>query len=105
MAIKTINSKIDFEKEIKEGKYLVDFYADWCGPCQMLAPILGEVSEELEKEEVTIIKVNVDQAPDIAALFNVMSIPTMFLIKDGETISSEQGFKPANQIIDWTKTI
>lgn len=105
MAIELINSKDEFTAKVKEGKYLVDFYASWCGPCQMLSPVLEEISGTLEADGVTIIKVDVDKAPEIAGEFGVMSIPTMFLIKDGENISSEQGFKPGNQIVEWAKSI
>jgi len=103
MAIEVINSKAEFDARISEGKYLVDFYATWCGPCKMLAPVLEQISDDLEKDNITIIKVDVDQAQEIAMEYGVMSIPTMFLIENGEQKAMEQGFKPANALMDWIK--
>ncbi|MGL5042828.1 MAG: thioredoxin [Culicoidibacterales bacterium] len=105
MSIEIINSKDEFNARVKEGKYLIDFYASWCGPCQMLTPVLDEISETLENEGVHIIKVDVDSAPDIASDFGVMSIPALFLVKDGENVAAMQGFKPGNQLVDWAKTL
>ena len=103
MAVEIINSKTDFEEKVKSGKYVVDFFATWCGPCKMLSPVLDQIAPDLEAEDVTIIKVDVDQAPDLAEKFGVMSIPTLLLVKDGEHLATEQGFKPANQLIEWAK--
>lgn len=105
MAIEVINSKAEFDAKIKEGKYLVDFYADWCGPCKMLAPVLAEMADDLSDEGITIIKVDVDKAQDIAREYGVMSIPTMFIIENGEQKAMDQGFKPANAIMDWVKSV
>lgn len=105
MAIEVINSKADFDAKIKEGTYLVDFYATWCGPCQMLSPVLEEIASELEAENIKILKVDVDQAADIAGEYGVMSIPTLFMIKDGKNVSSQTGFKPGNVLVDWAKSV
>jgi len=105
MAIEIINSKADFDAKIKEGKYLVDFYATWCGPCKMLAPVLEEIAPALENDNVSIIKVDVDQAQDIAMEYGVMSIPTMFVIENGESKATDQGFKPANVLMDWIQSV
>lgn len=74
----------NFEKEVLNSKepVLVDFYADWCGPCKMMAPIMEEIAEEVENAKVC--KVNVDEAQDLAVKYNVMSIPTIIVFKDGE---------------------
>ncbi|WP_366924801.1 thioredoxin [Metallumcola ferriviriculae] len=87
--IKQLNDK-NFNEEVKQGKVLVDFWAPWCGPCKMMAPVLEEVSQEVE--QVTIAKVNVDENPTVAARFGVMSIPTLALLADGEEIDRIVGF-------------
>ncbi len=81
----------DFEKEIQGDLVLVDFYADWCGPCKMLAPEL----EALEKETgLKIIKINVDELGDIARKFRIMTIPTLMLFKGGELVKRESTYMP-----------
>ncbi|GIW64412.1 MAG: thioredoxin [Patescibacteria group bacterium] len=75
-----------FQKEVIEGKglILVDFYADWCGPCRMTAPVLEELSKELT--DVKIVKVNVDENPELASQYQVFSIPTFIIFKDGQPV-------------------
>ena len=82
----------NFESEIKKGLVLVDFYADWCGPCKMLAPILENI------DSVDILKVNVDSFPDLAAKYGVMSIPTLILFENGKELKKEIGFKNLDEI-------
>lgn len=77
---------------VKEGIHLVDFYADWCGPCKML----GSVLEKLE--DVSIIKINTDTHQDIARDYGVMSIPTLVFFKDGQEVKKEIGFKDEEQL-------
>lgn len=86
--MKHLNSN-DFDSEIANGKVLVDFWASWCGPCRMLAPIL----EQLEKDapDVKICKVNVDEQPDLSKRYGVMSIPTLILFKDGKQADKSVG--------------
>ena len=79
----------DFDSEISSGKVLVDFWATWCGPCRMLAPILDQL--ENENTGVKICKVNVDDQPDLAKRFGVMSIPTLLLFKDGKLADKSVG--------------
>lgn len=83
--IKYLENSEDFEKEIQSGKVLVDFYADWCGPCQAL----GQILEELEG--VPVLKINVDTFAEIAQEFGVMSIPTIILFQDGEQVKKNVG--------------
>ena len=83
--IKYLENSKDFEKEIQSGKVLVDFYADWCGPCQAL----GQILEELEG--VPVLKINVDTFAEIAQEFGVMSIPTIILFQDGEQVKKNVG--------------
>lgn len=78
---------------------LVDFWAEWCGPCKMVAPILDEIASE-KPDWVTIAKLNVDDSPEIARRFGVMSIPTMILFKDGEEVLRLVGAKGKGQLID-----
>ncbi len=76
----------------KSGVVLVDFYADWCGPCQMMAPILKEI--ESENSNISIVKVNVDNSPELAGVYGVMSIPTLIVFKDGNPVSQNIGYCP-----------
>ena len=81
----------EFDEIIKNGFTLVDFFADWCGPCKMLSPILEELSEEYTN--IKFIKVNVDDNMDLAGRYGIMSIPTIFIFKDGQLLVSTQGYR------------
>lgn len=72
---------------------LVDFFATWCGPCKMLSPVLEGVAEKM-KDKVTIVKVDVDRSPDLAAKFGVMSVPTMIMFKNGRQVDAFSGYMP-----------
>ena len=89
----------DFNSEIKEGMVLVDFYADWCGPCRMLSPVIEELARELP--DLKVIKVNVDEREDIAKMFGVMSIPTLILFRDGQMNKKQVGFIPKEVLMRW----
>lgn len=84
----------NFRKEVLEyeGTAMVDFWASWCGPCQMVGPIIEEIAEEVK--DVKVCKVNVDEQPDIAGKYNVMSIPTIIVFKNGEPATVSVGAKP-----------
>ena len=98
--IKHLNNANEFENEVKEGLVIVDFYADWCGPCQMLAPVL----EDLEKEtSIKIVKINVDEIPDLARQFRIMSIPTLMLFKNGKFVKKELGYMPIERLREFIK--
>ena len=96
----------DFEKEVmlSDLPVLVDFYADWCGPCKMLAPVLDEVAEEVSGR-VKVCKVNVDEAQQIAAGFNVMSIPNLVFLKRGEVVDQIAGVLSKDQLLQKIKAI
>ena len=90
-----LQKEADFAGEIKAKKVLVDFYADWCGPCQMLSPVI----EQLEQESgIKVIKINVDELPSLARQFRVMSIPTLLFIQNGEVKKREMGYMPLEQL-------
>ena len=88
----------NFENEVAQGKTLVDFYADWCGPCQMLSPIIEEIASECD--DVKVGKLNIDDARDIAIRYGVQSIPTLILFKDGEPVKTLVGYRPKDAILD-----
>ena len=83
-----------FSQEIREGLVLVDFWAPWCGPCRMQAPILDQLSQKYDETELKITKLNVDDNPQTAASFGVMSIPTLLFFKDGELVEKRVGVQP-----------
>lgn len=83
-----------FSQEISEGLVLVDFWAPWCGPCRMQAPILDQLSQKYDETELKITKLNVDDNPQTAASFGVMSIPTLLFFKDGELVEKRVGVQP-----------
>ncbi|MFZ2846107.1 MAG: thioredoxin, partial [Lactococcus chungangensis] len=80
-----------FQEETKDGIVLVDFWATWCGPCRMQAPILEQLSEELDESELKIVKMDVDENPVTPQSFGVMSIPTLLFKKDGEVVKQVAG--------------
>jgi thioredoxin 1 len=88
----------NFEAEIASGLVLVDFWAPWCAPCRMLGPIIEEVSEEVEG--LTVGKLNVGENPQTAQKFQVMSIPTVILFKDGEAVETMIGLRPKESYIE-----
>jgi thioredoxin 1 len=91
-----------FEKEVKKADkpVLVDFWAEWCGPCRMIAPILEELSVEFS-DQVKIVKLNVDSNPEIAQAYNVRGIPALLLFKNGEVAGQKIGALPKQQLKTW----
>ena len=86
------------EQETAEGLVLIDFWATWCRPCSMQAPILEQLSEEISEDELKIVKIDVDENPEIAQKFGIMSIPTLLFKKDGEVVKQVAGVHTKEQI-------
>jgi thioredoxin 1 len=102
MSVLTI-TKDNFQKEVLESDkpVLIDFWAPWCGPCRMVSPVVDEIAEETMDAKIG--KINVDEEPELAGEFNVMSIPTLVVIKDGKIINSSVGVKPKSAILGMLK--
>ena len=94
-------TKDNFESEVvkSDKPVFLDFWATWCGPCQMVGPVVEEISNELSTIKVG--KVNVDEEPELASQFKVMSIPMMVLMKDGEMVKKTIGAQPKSEILDF----
>ncbi len=103
MATKIVTDD-SFENEVikSAGLVMVDFWAEWCGPCKMIAPVLEEISEEL-KENLYIKKLNIDENPNKPQEYGVRGIPTLILFKNGEKISEKIGVLPKSKIIEWVQ--
>ena len=90
----------NFEKEVEQSQIpvLVDFYADWCMPCKMLSPVIDQLAAE--STDVKVCKINIDQQPELAQKFQVMSIPTLMLMKDGAPLETRVGVQPKQKILE-----
>ena len=95
--VKVINSN-EFAEEVEnhQGKVLVDFYADWCGPCKMIAPIVEQISQE--KSDIKVVKVNADEAQALMGKFGIRGIPTLLLFNNGEVVATKVGAASLTQI-------
>jgi thioredoxin 1 len=104
MAQETSDTK--FEQEVIQASastpVLVDFWAEWCGPCRQLAPIIDEISEEMEGK-LTVYKINIDKNPETPAKYNVRGIPTLIVFKDGKTVATKVGSLPKSALLEWVQ--
>ena len=100
MAVKVEKSNFN-EIKASDKTVLLDFYADWCGPCRMVAPIIDEISAE--NPNILVGKINVDEDPELAQAFDITSIPTLVVMKNGEVVNVSMGAKPKQMILDMLK--
>ncbi len=98
MAIENVTDQ-NFAEATAEGLVLADFWAPWCGPCKMIAPVLEEIDKEMS-DKVKIVKLDVDENQETASKFGVMSIPTLLLFKDGEVVDQAIGFQPKEALTE-----
>lgn len=96
----------DFETNVlkADGPVLVDYWAEWCGPCKMIAPALDELSSEME-DKLTIAKLNIDENPHTPGKFGVRGIPTLMLFKDGQVVATKVGALPKSQLQQWVESV
>ena len=102
MTVLQLNDK-DFDEKVLNDKNIVlcDFWAEWCGPCKQISPILEELSDELKDKGITIVKVNIDENPETPAKYGIMSIPTLLLFKEGKVVSTQIGVQPKSELKAW----
>ena len=93
-----INDEKQFLETIKEGKVFVDFFATWCGPCNMLGPVIEEMDANGDFGDMKVVKVDVDEAPEIAIPYQVQAIPTLLLMKEGKLVNRGMGYMNKNQL-------
>ncbi len=99
-AIKISKENLELVKK-SEKTVLLDFYAEWCGPCRMVSPLVDEIASE--NPEYLVGKINVDEQPELASAFGVSSIPMLVVMKNGEIVNQSVGARPKNQILDMLK--
>ena len=97
MSVLNVNKNNFDSVKTNEKPVLLDFYADWCGPCRMVSPIIDQIAEE--NPQYIVGKINVDKEPDLAKEFKILSIPTMAVMKNGKVIKQSSGAKPKPQIL------
>ncbi len=102
MAVVTVDKDNFVNEVLKSDKtVLLDFWAAWCGPCKMVSPIVDEIAEE--NPDIKVCKVNVDEQPELASTFEVMSIPSLFVMKDGAVVNKSVGAMPKTKILEMLK--
>ena len=104
MAKQVTDDSFELDVLQADGPVLVDFWAEWCGPCKQIAPSLDEISEELEGK-VSLAKVNIDENPETPSKYGVRGIPTLMLFKDGEVASTKVGALPKSKLKEWVESV
>ena len=99
--LKHIKDSAEFNNETAKGKVLVDFFATWCGPCKMLSPILEKIASE--HEDLTVLKIDVDEVPDLASKYDIRSIPTLILFENGQPVDMKLGYMPEDSVLRFAK--
>ena len=102
--VKVTDQTFNNEVMKSDKTVVVDFWAEWCGPCRVIGPVLEEVAKELGDKAV-IAKLNIDENPETPALFGVRSIPTLMLFKDGKVAGTKIGIQARSQLIEWIKSV
>jgi thioredoxin 1 len=98
--VKTSDSSFEADVLKSDGPVLVDFWAEWCGPCKMIAPALEEIASEMQGK-VKVAKINIDENPSVPSRYGIRGIPTLMLFKDGEVLATQVGANPKGKIVDW----
>lgn len=103
MATKSVNDN-EFENEVlqSDSPVLVDFWAEWCGPCKALSPLLDEIAGEMDGK-IKVVKVNIEEAPEAPTKYGVRGVPTLMLFKDGQVVDTRVGGMPKAQLTEWVE--